>query len=192
MEYPWYEEIQRTCKITQGDIIPDCPIPLPNEELFQAILENKEEIESKIDIKKADVIVLSQACDIENNKIDSIIVCPIWALKTLINSSGYYASSEGWESLRKGKEPAYHLLNSYTSDTFNCEFLVVDFHRIYSLPKNYLKSIAKNIEVRLRLLPPYREHLSQAFARYFMRVGLPMDIDKSSLKQYVKKSKHIT
>jgi hypothetical protein len=29
---------------------------------------------------------------------------------------------------------------------------------------------------RLRLLPPYREHLSQAFARFFMRVGLPVDI----------------
>jgi len=27
-----------------------------------------------------------------------------------------------------------------------------------------------------RRLPPYREHLSQAFARYFMRVGLPQDI----------------
>ena len=26
------------------------------------------------------------------------------------------------------------------------------------------------------LLPPYREHLSQAFARFFMRVGLPLDI----------------
>jgi hypothetical protein len=26
------------------------------------------------------------------------------------------------------------------------------------------------------LLPPYREHLSQAFARFFMRVGLPVDI----------------
>lgn len=24
------------------------------------------------------------------------------------------------------------------------------------------------------LMPPYREHLSQAFARYFMRVGLPI------------------
>jgi hypothetical protein len=29
---------------------------------------------------------------------------------------------------------------------------------------------------RLRLLPPYREHLSQSFARFFMRVGLPIDI----------------
>jgi hypothetical protein len=24
-------------------------------------------------------------------------------------------------------------------------------------------------------MPPYREHLAQAFARYFMRVGLPRE-----------------
>jgi hypothetical protein len=28
----------------------------------------------------------------------------------------------------------------------------------------------------IRLLPPYREHLAQAFARFFMRVALPVDI----------------
>jgi len=63
------------------------------------------------------------------------------------------------------------------------KYSIVDFHRIYSLPKNYLRKIAQEKEVRLRLLPPYREHLSQAFARYFMRVGLPVDIDKDSIKK---------
>jgi hypothetical protein len=28
----------------------------------------------------------------------------------------------------------------------------------------------------VRLLPPYREHLAQAFARFFIRVGLPVDV----------------
>ena len=40
---------------------------------------------------------------------------------------------------------------------------------------------------RIRVLPPYREHLSQAFARFFMRVGLPQDIKiKSNLFQLKK------
>jgi hypothetical protein len=30
----------------------------------------------------------------------------------------------------------------------------------------------ERVGCELRLLPPYREHLSQAFARFFMRVGL--------------------
>ena len=29
--------------------------------------------------------------------------------------------------------------------------------------------------------PPYREHLAQAFARFFMRVGLPIDIPEERI-----------
>jgi hypothetical protein len=39
-----------------------------------------------------------------------------------------------------------------------------------------VREFAHQMGDRLRLLPPYREHLSQAFARLFMRVGLPADI----------------
>ena len=45
-----------------------------------------------------------------------------------------------------------------------------------SVPVEVARSIAEDIEIRLRLCPPYREHLSQAFARYFMRVGLSINI----------------
>ena len=48
--------------------------------------------------------------------------------------------------------------------------------RAYSLPLTFVRSRAARTGERLRLLPPYREHLSQAFARYFIRVGLPQDI----------------
>lgn len=183
MEYPWYKEVYNSNDITQGDIILECSIPLPGKELFEALLENKEELESSIDLKQADVIVLSQACDILNDKIDSLVVCPVWSLRKLIKSNDYFNSSKAKESLRQGKEPSYHLLNAYLSDMISFEYSIVDFHRIYSLPKNYIKNVADNIDIRLRLLPPYREHLSQAFARYFMRVGLPMDIDKNSIKE---------
>ena len=56
---------------------------------------------------------------------------------------------------------------------FNC---IVDFNNIYTIPKNLAKEIAKQNKIRLRLCPPYREHLSQSFARFFMRVGLPINI----------------
>jgi hypothetical protein len=69
-------------------------------------------------------------------------------------------------------------------------------HNLISIQKktitdslNYAKGIQKAIlpsedllreyvkdKKRIRLLPPYREHLSQAFARHFMRVGLPSGI----------------
>lgn len=78
------------------------------------------------------------------------------------------------DKIRKGDKPAYHLLNQEPS--VDLPFSIVDFHRIYSAPKNYLLELTNHQDLRIRLKPPYREHLSQAFARYFMRVGLPSDI----------------
>lgn len=40
------------------------------------------------------------------------------------------------DKIRKGDKPAYHLLNE--DSAVNFPFSVVDFHRIYSAPKNYL------------------------------------------------------
>ena len=73
--------------------------------------------------------------------------------------------------------PAYHVLNECQLPKNQREFCVVDFRRVYSLPISFVRTRAARAP-HLRLLPPYREHLSQAFARYFMRVGLPADIPK--------------
>jgi hypothetical protein len=67
------------------------------------------------------------------------------------------------------------LLNKENNLGIN-DYLVVDFRNVYGIHINNLKIIAKNLGDRVRLNPPYREHLSQAFARYFMRVGLPQDL----------------
>lgn len=52
---------------------------------------------------------------------------------------------------------------------------VVDFRQLFTLPKEFLEAFTSAAGQRLRLRSPYREHLAQAFARYFMRVGLPHD-----------------
>jgi hypothetical protein len=49
--------------------------------------------------------------------------------------------------------------------------------------KYFIETIIKSKQHK-RLLPPYREHLSQSFARYFMRVGLPVDIPREEIKNY--------
>jgi len=59
---------------------------------------------------------------------------------------------------------------------------IVDFHEVYTAPTNVVREFALRTGKRLRLLPPYREHLAQAFARFFMRVGLPVDIAAEKLK----------
>jgi predicted DNA-binding antitoxin AbrB/MazE fold protein len=48
--------------------------------------------------------------------------------------------------------------------------------QIFSLPLAYLRRHAANLGSRWRLQSPFREHFSQSFARFFMRVGLPAAI----------------
>lgn len=184
MIFQWYEELQLINDITQGDIIKNCYIPTPNTAFYESILNLDSEVSEPIDVESADLIILSQVCDIVNDKINSLVLCPVWSLDKLIESNEYFNSSKARESLRQGKEPSYHLLNQYQSNNISMDYSVVDFHQIFSLPKDYLKSITILKEYRLRLLPPYREHLSQAFARYFMRVGLPQDISNENIKNY--------
>src|SRR4051812_10031136 len=52
---------------------------------------------------------------------------------------------------------------------------------VHTVPRAFLDTlIADRAAKRLRLLPPYREYLSQPFARFFMRVGLPTPITRVS------------
>jgi hypothetical protein len=183
-------EISYSDELSQGDLIVDCPIPLPSYGVYQELkqIETKfgqtTDIEEPVDIQQANIIIMTQAFDIEQDKVDSLIVCPVWTLSELAEADQYFNSSKAREQLRQGKEPAWHLINEYQSKNIELPLSVVEFHRLYALPKEYVRAVAENAVSRLRLLPPYREHLSQAFARYFMRVGLPIDISRERVKNY--------
>jgi hypothetical protein len=172
MNYPWYENIRLSDQILQGDLVPDCPIIIPPETF---------ETEQDISVKTLNAIVLSQSCDIENNKIEIILVCPYYNLEDFLKR--HPTSQDGSlggkkkviENLKQGNYYNYHLLQR--DKELNLEdFIVVDFKNVYGVHYYFLKKYLSKINNRNRLLPPYREHLSQAFARYFMRVGLPIDI----------------
>lgn len=137
------------------------------------------EIDSHID--EYNMVIMSQSCDIQNNKIDNVLVCPVLTFDEL----GKYASSGERNKLKKGEIISYHLMNKCElEDLSYCglsdllrEYLVVDFRNAYSIPLSFLnEGMETRHEKRLRLLPPYKEHLSQAFARFIMRVGLPDEI----------------
>jgi hypothetical protein len=83
-------------------------------------------------------------------------------------------SREFRKKLVEGNVPGLSLLHKREQEP-RLPWSVVDFHHLYTLPKAYLCQFAAASPARLRLRSPYREHLAQAFARYFMRVGLPHD-----------------
>lgn len=178
MDYPWYKTVTGR-DLQQGDIFLGYPVfevNVTESDIEAAKSAKTPQVDTKFSL--LNVIVLSQSCDLANKKINTVILCPIWRLSELENKLGNNRKEreKKKEEIRQGKQPALHMLN--TDNLCMRELCVVEFKRIYTTPKNVLQSFANNAGSRVRLLPPYREHMAQAFARYFMRVGLPSDIPK--------------
>lgn len=176
MEYPWYEVLTNSQELQQGDFIQQCPIVIPPTYLPK----NGEIID--IDIQCINSIILSQSCDLSGDgKIINVLVCPYKGLKNFLEGlppdrvQNSKAKERTISNLKQGQFPAYHILNKSSEFSFLSDYQVVDFRNVYAVNFDALKSFASKCSERARLLPPYREHLSQAFARFLMRVGLPQD-----------------
>lgn len=176
MDYPWYVSLAPDdTDLLQGDLLPDCPIIIPPKAL-------QPDGEYDIDIVDYNVVVVSQCCDLENGKVENVLVCPYYTFRdaikqalTLDEQKSKKSITKFFDELRKGNQPNYHLL-SKDEDKSLTDCIVVDFRNVFAVHIDFLKSHVETLTNRVRLLPPYREHLSQAFARFFMRVGLPQNI----------------
>jgi hypothetical protein len=170
LTYPWYQAIDGT-DLGQGDVFEGCPVFLPPEGLADSPLTS-----AKFRWDERDLIVMSQSCDLVagREKVEDVLLCAVWRQSEL--TEGHLATPKGMEDARRGYLPGFHILAACDLPGLKREVRVVDFRRVYSLPLVFLRKRAATAGTRLRLLPPYREHLSQAFARFFMRVGLPVDV----------------
>lgn len=209
MNYEWYELVDNTKNYTQGDIIEKFPVPTFAEKDEYPFYKPANFI--------SDVIIMTQACDMENDKTNYVTLCTLISLENYIidvfdkiyqdklsSAMNNNASSEGLdifnivqgrhkntvikaiESLKKGEYVNFYLLNRYDSDDVEKGARVVLLDESYQVPKKSLENYLKSMELsekRLRLCPPYREHLSKAFANVFGRIGLPLDLNTSDLRE---------
>jgi hypothetical protein len=173
----------------------DCPVPVFREGLT---LDHHQDLDSLLSVLSRGVgiqavrsIVMTQACDLEQQKVHNVILCPAYSVAD-------FRADWATEATKTGQPPKAtvwdgHIKNIRAGRIWNLTLLmkreagdgvnlttpttVVDFHEVFSLPLAFLTLwLQKRSRARLRLRPPYREHLSQGFARFFMRVGLPVDI----------------
>lgn len=124
-----------------------------------------------------DVIITSQSCDIENSKIDDVILCPHWDLEAAKEMAPGLASQTAVDEIGKGRRPRYMLLNSSAME-IAMGVRIVDLGKVLSLPKPFVAGFAITQPKRLRLISPYRESFAQKFGQFFSRIALPQDIDR--------------
>jgi hypothetical protein len=170
--HDWYTVVEGS-KLEQGDVLLDCPVtvvesythPLPDE--VEVVTDRR------------DLVVLTQSCDLENDKVEEVLLAAVRDYQKLLADQGVtdpaIRSAKWRQAAARGDLPAYSLLPQRT-DPPAVGWSLVDFHHLFMLPKSYVEAFADASSPRLRLVPPYREHLAQAFARYVMRVGLPTSL----------------
>ena len=178
----WYEVVEfgRESKFEQGDIITNCPF-------YDTHPDGKGGLETNV--YRYDVVIMTQSCDLENGKTDKIFVAP-WkplqyhldaflAKQQRINPDKLMLTVKEkrnfFENLKNGIFYRYYILDK-CPDCGLPEHPVIDFGNTYSVSLSELNRIAFDQNSIIRLKSPFKEHLSQAFARYFMRVGLPSTI----------------
>lgn len=166
----WFEVVAGT-QLVQGDVLLGCPVPCV--ETLALPLEEDQQI--PVVVQDLDLIVVTQSCDLEHEKVSEVLLAEVVAWDVVkASGEGHLKKTDFRRALVAGNVPGYSLLRKHDADV-SLPWSLADFHRLHVLPKSYVEAFADQAGDRLRLLPPYREHVSQAFARFFMRVGLPHD-----------------
>jgi hypothetical protein len=172
-DYPWYESVTDPT-LRQGDIFFDFPVFVAKADasVMKQYLSGKSKVNFGGTVLKMDVVVASQSCDLDHDKVKTVILCPIWDLNHVREKFNW--DDEKLENVRTGRENNWHMVHA--SDDPAAEMSVIEFRRVYTTTKKMLMVFAEKNGSHVRLMPPYREHFSQSFGRYFMRVALPIDI----------------
>lgn len=173
----WYEFVEGK-ELEQGDILERCPVFRPPADMTWSDEKAVPDI-GEITVGLLDVVIVSQSCDIASDQksvMRLVVLCPVWKLSAVGKDNPFLNSSFGKEQCRRGSLPGYHMIAGSEDPRWSREISVVSFHELWSLPLNYVRRFAASKGLRPRMKSPYREHLSQALARYFMRVGLPSEV----------------
>ncbi|MHC4402294.1 MAG: hypothetical protein ACYTG0_21730 [Planctomycetota bacterium] len=174
--YPWYHAVSGS-DLHQGDILLECPVFL----IPRDAVGNPGDHEITIERERQNVIVMTQSCDLAIRKdgkccIEDVILAALYFRHELTGDKRF-RRNESWEDARKGRFPGYHLLNKCEIPGHKLDYMLVDLRKVFTLSVDAAREVAaEGSKQRVRLQPPYREHLAQAFARFFMRVGLPVEI----------------
>lgn len=172
----WYCKVESDAFLEQGDLLSECPIVLPPT-------GGKVEEWEDFEVSYYDVIILTQSCDLANGKIHLVQVAPFATLTEFCSENPNFDNYKSKESIRRGYLPGYHLLNKCEYLEKSDDYLIVDFKSIFSISFSFLEKFKASLGTRIRVNPPYKEHLSQSCARFYMRVGLPSDIPAFRKKQ---------
>jgi hypothetical protein len=150
--------------IDQGDLIDGCPA----QDL--ATTPTDLPVPSGVAYEYRRVIVLTQTCDLANQKTTVVNVAEVFGAQQLVDAK-LLKAADVKGPLRAGRIWGMYFLPA--SIDHGLEEMVVDFRRLHTVRLDLLLGLCRGGGRRGRVVTPYREHLAKHFADTFSRIGLP-------------------
>lgn len=175
---PWYE-IVSSQDLEQGDFIAQCSVIVPTWIGSEEVREDQYNVLGET--QTYNVIIMTQSCDLVNDKVPMVLVCPYFSVDDYFSEENFPGATRKQiagqlNDMRRGFRPGFHIMDKCDIPGHEHNYIIVNFQQVYSVPKQQLIAMVGTGQPRIRLISPYREHLAQSFARFFMRVGLPADL----------------
>lgn len=160
----------------QGDLLRDFPaVRVDSVE----VSGDTAQVSSRVEV--IDGIIVTQSCDLENTEVANILLARVttwtdFAAAQFAAGNTAVKSSSFRRNLIRGDIPPLMLLHAREPQP-PLDWSVVDFRELHVVDRARIDEFVAQpgSRRRLRLLSPYKEHFAQAFARFYMRVGLPHD-----------------
>jgi hypothetical protein len=129
-----------------------------------------------IDFVTLNAIVISQTCDLVNQKVSSLLISPIEDWETLEAQGKIEGSGKEKGKKRKAIARGYESnLTLLAPNRPHFGWSIADFRTIHIVSSEHVKGYLKSgLTVgHYRMSSPFREQFSQSVARFFMRVAMP-------------------
>ena len=162
----WYRVPDADSDLEQGEQLFDFSLLSVSRDEYGAVIAIEQ---------RADLIVLTQRCDLAHGKVGTVLMAPVTTLPDWIVENP--SDLDRLEEIRQGFDTSLYLLPAWPDDPHIRlqDDRVVDFGTLHSVAVADIAA-AFSMGGRVSLASPAREHFGQAVARSFMRVGLPIDV----------------
>lgn len=102
----WWTQVNGR-RLQQGDLLPDCLLPV-----FTGVKPGDGERVAEENLDRARLIVITQSCDLENNKAAYVALCPIHRLEEFERTNTSFSKRGAWENVRKGRGYVAQITNN--------------------------------------------------------------------------------
>jgi hypothetical protein len=150
--------------IDQGDLIEGCPV------LSVETFDPADPVGLKAGVAVSRVLVLTQTCDLANQKATLAVVATVRDAQVLVDSKVLKAA-EVRGSVRAGRVFGWYFLPKNAE--LGLPEMIVDLRQLHTVRLDLLTALCRRSQRKARVQPLYREHLAKHFADTYSRIGLP-------------------